>query len=225
MFLVFVFLLFRFCFVCFALFLFCCWIVFGVVLVFFLLFFVVCFLGFEGQVRWLKGPPHLALNPPYFLFVFLCVFLCFPFFASNRKSRFPLRKGILFFFLFLPFLLAFFWPPPFHFLFLCLSRVRLFLPSFLFLMSISGSYFSISFCLFSVSRCSLFFVFYPLVVLSCSESQYYIFLLCILFSCCFLFLLLWCFVIFVFWLPINKTSLKSGNSENPQMKNAEERTF
>ena len=78
----------------FALFLFSCWIVFGVgssfVFVFFcflLLFFVcfcfVCFLGgFTGQVRWPKGPPHLALSPPYFIcFVFLFVFVCFFFFV------------------------------------------------------------------------------------------------------------------------------------------------
>ena len=62
--------------VLFALFLFCCWIVFGVVLVLFLFFlilfffvffvFVFFFGGFKGQVRWPKGPPHLALNPPSF---------------------------------------------------------------------------------------------------------------------------------------------------------------
>ena len=73
----------------FALFLFSCWIVFGVgccsAFVFFFSvcffpFFVFCFCfcfllfgGFKGQVRWPKGPPHLALNPPYvicFVFVF-----------------------------------------------------------------------------------------------------------------------------------------------------------
>ena len=65
--------------VLFALFLFCCWIVFGVgsCFVFFscflLLFFVGFFAGFKGQVRWPKGPPRLALNPPYCLFV---VFFC-----------------------------------------------------------------------------------------------------------------------------------------------------
>ena len=91
---------FCFCFVC--LFLFCCWIVFGVgscfafvffSLVFLFLFcFVYCFFrfffgGFKGQVRWPKGPPHLALNPPFFLFFvvffglfFLCLFFCFCFF-------------------------------------------------------------------------------------------------------------------------------------------------
>ena len=81
---VFVFLVFVFVFLCvvfgsvlFALFLFCCWIVFGVVffaLVFFFCFCFFCFFvlvfcfcfcfffgGFKGQVRWPKGPPHLAL--------------------------------------------------------------------------------------------------------------------------------------------------------------------
>ena len=57
------------------------------VLVLFLFFLGFCFLfdfdfsgGFKGQVRWPKGPPHLALNPPYFVcfFVFL---LCFFFFV------------------------------------------------------------------------------------------------------------------------------------------------
>ena len=59
---------FLFCFVCFFLF-------------FFLFFFFVFFGGFKGQVRWPKGPPHLALNPPYFLvFVFLfAVFFLFVF--------------------------------------------------------------------------------------------------------------------------------------------------
>ena len=51
----------------------------------FVFFFFVCFCflfsflffgGFKGQVRWPKGPPHLALNPPYFLFLFSFV-LCF----------------------------------------------------------------------------------------------------------------------------------------------------
>ena len=45
----------------------------------FVLFFLFCFFGgFKGQVRWPKGPPHLALNPPYFLvFVFCLLFFCF----------------------------------------------------------------------------------------------------------------------------------------------------
>ena len=73
---------------CLLLFLFSCWIVFGVgsCFVFVFLFFFVCFRflfvfvfweGFKGQVRWPKGPPHLALNPPYFIcFVFcFCLFV------------------------------------------------------------------------------------------------------------------------------------------------------
>ena len=59
----------------------------------FFVFVVFCFVffggfGFKGQVRWPKGPPHLALNPPYFLFCFSPFFFgggggvvfCFSFF-------------------------------------------------------------------------------------------------------------------------------------------------
>ena len=35
--------------------------------------------GFKGQVRWPEGPPHLALNPPYFFFFDFFVFLFFLF--------------------------------------------------------------------------------------------------------------------------------------------------
>ena len=78
---------------------------FGFFLVFFLLFFVLFFLffvfcffgGLKGQVRWPKGPPHLALNPPYFfVFVFLlffCVFLCF--FLEGLRVRWGGPKGHL----------------------------------------------------------------------------------------------------------------------------------
>ena len=90
--------------VLFALFLFSCWIVFGVGSCFVFVFyfigaFVFClflffFGGFKGQVRWPKGPPHLALNPPYFIwFVFLFFGFCF---------------YILFCFLFLSFVFSFF---------------------------------------------------------------------------------------------------------------------
>ena len=51
----------------FYLFLFFC---FSFVLFSFLFLF---FGGFKGQVRWPFGPPHLALNPPYFIcFCFFC---------------------------------------------------------------------------------------------------------------------------------------------------------
>ena len=115
-FLVFVFvfalLLFLFCLLCF-------WFVVGLFvgvgscfafvfcLLFFLLFFVLVFFvlvvlffgGFKGQVRWPKGPPHLALNPPYFfvlvffVFVFFFAFLCFVF-LIDKKPVFPPKKGI-----------------------------------------------------------------------------------------------------------------------------------
>ena len=70
---------------------------------FVLLFFLFCFSffgGFKGQVRWPKGPPHLALNPPFSLF-FVCLFFfcfCFPFFVLNRKKNLfpppPRKKAI-----------------------------------------------------------------------------------------------------------------------------------
>ena len=84
--------------------------------VFFVLFFVLfffcffCFVffgGFKGQVRWPKGPPHLALNPPYFfVFVFLLFFVCF-FGGFKGQVRWPkgpphlaLNPPYLFFFVF-----------------------------------------------------------------------------------------------------------------------------
>ena len=76
--------------------------------------------GFKGQVRWPFGPPHLALNPPYFLL--FCFLFSFPFFASNRKKPvFPLEKGVfcLFLSVSLCFSLAFFGLPLLQFLFLC----------------------------------------------------------------------------------------------------------
>ena len=68
--------------------------VFAVFWVFFLLvFFFGCFLlgGFKGQVRWPKGPPHLALNPPFFFcFCFLFFVLFFVFFGGFKgQVRWP----------------------------------------------------------------------------------------------------------------------------------------
>ena len=62
-------------------------------LLFFVLFFM--FGGFKGQVRWPKGPPHLALNPPYLFFVFFWEG-SFPFFVLIEKPCFPPKKGIFF---------------------------------------------------------------------------------------------------------------------------------
>ena len=45
-------------------------------------FVLVCFFaGFKGHVRWPEGPPHLALNPPYLFFFFLCFVFFFCFFV------------------------------------------------------------------------------------------------------------------------------------------------
>ena len=52
----------------------------------FFLFFWLFFFGFffwrvKGQVRWPKGPPHLALNPPYLFLLLFCFVFCFWFFV------------------------------------------------------------------------------------------------------------------------------------------------
>ena len=56
---------------CFLFVVFFVWFCFGIC------FFCFCFFGgFKVQVRWPKGPPHLALNPPYlFLFCFFVLFV------------------------------------------------------------------------------------------------------------------------------------------------------
>ena len=132
-----------------SLFLFVFWVV-----SFFLFLFFVFFGGFKGEVRWPKGPPHLALNPPYFLFVFLFLFFpCLPFCVSfHRKTLFPPpKKGILGFFLSvsLCFSLAFFGPPPlFTFsLFVSLSLSLLLFSFFLpFCFSFLYPVLAVSFC-------------------------------------------------------------------------------
>ena len=122
----------------------------------FLFSFFVFFGGFKGQVRWPKGPPHLALNPPY-LFFFVVVFFCsFPFFAFNRKPCFPPKKGI--FCLFSVFLFF----PPLTFLaspFFCFSfSVSLLLLSFL-IPSCLSFLLSFSFLFLSLFHFSFFFSF------------------------------------------------------------------
>ena len=85
----FVLLLFLFCLLCSwfcgLMLLFCFfWCVFFGCFLLFCFFLFVFFGGFKGHVRWPKGPPHLALNPPYFIcfwfFVFLCLVLFFVYF-------------------------------------------------------------------------------------------------------------------------------------------------
>ena len=227
---------FCFCFV-FVLLLYCFgyWLLFLYFLffVFVFLFFFLFFGGFKGQVRWPKGPPHLALNPPYFIcFSFFVVFYpCLPFFVSvNRKTCFFPQKGHFgFLFECLPlFLFSLFWASSFfHFLFLCLSLVLFFLPSFLFLISVSGSCFLFLFCFF-FSGCSFVFFVFLFVVLFCLESSY---LICF----CFAYLFLLLFFVFLalvfgyFWfLETHQKHLwKMELPKTAKMKNAEKkkRTF
>ena len=48
--------------------------------------------GFKGQVRWPKGLPHLALNPPYFFVIFVfCSLFCF--FLGGFKGQVRWPKG------------------------------------------------------------------------------------------------------------------------------------
>ena len=122
------------------------------------------FWGFKGQLRWPEGSPHLALNPPYSLFLFFLGGGCF--FPSlllykNWHYCFSPRKG---FFLSIVESLPLFilslvlGLPLFQFLFLCLSLCLLFfyffLPSCLALLLSFGSFFlSLSFLLFLLCFC------------------------------------------------------------------------
>ena len=132
----------------------------------FCFFCLVFFLGGRGQVRWPKGPPHLAINPPYLFvfvfFLFLLSFLCF----IIESPVFAPKKAIFVYFLCvsLCFSLAFFGPPPFS-LSLYLSLSCSFLSSFLpvvhvcfwflfFLFVLFASCFKMLFC-FSFSACCL----------------------------------------------------------------------
>ena len=103
--------------------------------------------GFKGQVRWPKGPPHLALNPPFFVFV--CFSLLF-----IEKMLFPAR-AFLFNFECLPlFLLSLFLPPPFS-LSLSLSLSCYFLSFFLslFVLSFASLFLSLSLYVFLLCFC------------------------------------------------------------------------
>ena len=69
-------------------------------------------------MSWPKGPPHLALNPPY-----LFIYFFFPLLAFSEKHVFLPKEGhfCLFFSVSLCFSLAFFCLPPVHSLSLSLS--------------------------------------------------------------------------------------------------------
>ena len=166
-------------------------------------------------MRWPKGPPHLALNPPYLFFCyfwFFCFFLFplpFLYLLFNRKTCFPPKKGnfCLFICVSLCFSFALFGPPPFFpfSFFVSLLLFSFFLPSCFFI-SLSGSFFLFLFGLLLGSRCYVVFLFL-LVVFFCFESScliYFCFVSCVLLLvvfgfCCFPILYL-----FEFWLPIKK---------------------
>ena len=155
--------------------LFFCWFVF--------FFGFVFFGGFKGQVRWPKGSPHLALSPPYFLFVLLLSFSCFCFslfLLKNRKKNLfsPLKKGIFVVnssvFPFVYFLALFGALSPFFLtlslsLGFCLSLVLFLLPSFLFLISV--------FWLLLLRFCFVCFL--------CFKLFFCFLLFCLLSGCCF----------------------------------------
>ena len=147
-------------FLCFLLFLswffffFCCF--FLVLLCFLICFF--CFVLFSFCFCLFFGPPHLALNPPYFI-VWFCFCFFFPFLSLlliDKKTLFfffRLEKGIFCLFSMFLFLspLTFFGLPLFLFLFLCLSLSLVFLSS-------SLSFFLLSFCFLFLSLFHFYFL-------------------------------------------------------------------
>ena len=191
-------------------------------------FFSFCFIwggGFKGQVRWPKGPPHLALNPPFFVFLFL-LFV----FLKDRKNCFPPKKGHFccsFFCVSLCFFLAFLGPPPFS-LSLSLSlSFLLFFSSFLsvFHFCIWFLFFLFFlFCLFFIQVdlqfLFLFFFFYDFCLLSCfvlNHNLKFVFVLHLVFLLLFLVFVAFIFCYFFMFGNLSKTSLKKkkhGNSKN-----------
>ena len=147
-----------------------------------------------GSFCFFFGPPHLALNPPYFLFVLLLFFLfslLFYFgFLIEKACVYP-KKGMFVYFLCLPlFLFGIFGPPPFS-LSLSMSLSCLFLSSFL-----SVSHFCIWFLLFIFVLFDFCFkmlcCFYFFCLLSCFVLNHNS-------SLCFpLHLVFYCFCCFVF---------------------------
>ena len=121
---------------------------------FFVFCFVYSFFGgrrFKGQVRWPKGPSHLATNPLLFFWVSFVLFsFWFVSFVVFRKNLcFLWKKGISFFFsVSFGFSLVCFSLPRFHSLFLCLSLSLLFFSSILIFLHICFILFPLFFALF-----------------------------------------------------------------------------
>ena len=153
-------------------------------------------------MRWPKGQPHLALNPPYLFLLLSCFVFCFWFFVVffgcliQKKALFSLRKGhfLFIFSVSLSFSLSPFGPPSFS---VSLS-LSLFFPLF-FLSSFLSLFFAVFWFLVFVS----FFFFLSSLLffhernnmkkLNCKFflHQYFLFFLvfCLFFSFKFLFLI------------------------------------
>ena len=140
-----------------------------------------------------------------------------------------LSLALLFIFLCLPFFLfSLFWPPPFHFLFLCLFLVLSFLPSFLPVYHVSFWFLSLFFVLFAFCFKMLFALLFCL--LSFLVLNHNIIYSC--FASCFLVVaVVFCFCCFGVCYFLNLANLSAnisqnfGNSENPKNKNAEKKTI
>ena len=173
------------------------------------------------------APPHLALKPPFLLFVF---FHCFPFFGfiKKKKTLFPhWKRPFLFVYLWFPlFLFGLFWASP-VFPFSFSSLLCYFFLSFLFLISVSGfCFFIFFFVLFVfVSSCSFVFAFSFVVLFCLNHNILFLLFVCIFFLLLLLFFvfLVWAFCYFLIFGNLSKTSLKNGNSKTTKMKNAEKK--
>ena len=158
-------------------------------------------------MRWPEGPPHLALNPPCLFFcLFFCCFLFSFWFLSLlliEQPCFPPKKGIFWFIssVSLSSSLNLFWPPPFLFLFLCLSFALVFLSSFL--SFFFGFLFVSCFCLFF--HCSFFFAFVSSIEQHENiKLQFLLFInMCSFLLSCLVFSLKYLFIIFVFFLILS----------------------
>ena len=178
-------------------------------------------------MRWPKGPPHLALNPPYFLFIFF-VFFAFLSLFHREKNLFSPKKGHFCCSLFcvsLCFFLAFLGPLFFSFsLFVSLVFFSFFLPlcfSFLYLVL------ALSFCFVCFFQAVLLFLFFCL--LSCfvlNHNLRFVFALHLVSCCCCCWFLLRSYLFFIF-LDTYQKHLWKKNMEMPKtakMKNAEIKT-
>ena len=177
---------------------------FGFCFCFFVCCFFVCFLGFLFFLffwgfKWPKGPPHLALNPPYLFCIFCCFlfFLCLFFICFLLgKPCFPPKKGnfCLFICVSLCFSLALFGPPLFFPFSFFVSLSCYFLSSFLPVFSSLVLLLYFSFCLVCFLVQDVVFLFCLLSSFVLNHHVWFIFALYLVFF----FLLFLVFVAFIF---------------------------